>query len=158
MLRLTLTDLLILGIPESLLVILSVCLFSQKRLTCKHYILSVILYSASGFIVRMLPISFGVHTIINIIVLILICLYMLKISVLKAISYTFITFILVSFCEAVYFTLMTKLLKFDIVLEASNNLMKDLYEFPSLILFAIVILMVARIYKKSKSVSKSITN
>jgi len=58
--------------------VLGVFAFSRRKIVLKTYVLTSLLVTIISYLVRLLPISFGVHTIINTLFLILICIIILK--------------------------------------------------------------------------------
>lgn len=57
-------------IPQGFAAVLFIHLVVRQRVVLKTYVLTSLLMGASIFIIRAMPINFGVHTIINILVLI----------------------------------------------------------------------------------------
>ena len=58
--------------------VLGVFAFSRRKIVLKSYVLTSLLVSIISYLVRLLPISYGVHTIINMLFLIMICIIILK--------------------------------------------------------------------------------
>lgn len=55
------------GIPESFLILGGICVISEKSLPIKNYIISSILLSICIFFIRRLPVYWGIHTLIVIV-------------------------------------------------------------------------------------------
>ncbi|MFT5872828.1 MAG: hypothetical protein ACI8WT_001765 [Clostridium sp.] len=140
MLRLSLIEFILRVIPEAFLIIMSINLFSYKRIDSKRYITSSIFIAISTYLVRMLPINYSVHTIINMIIFILISVSINKISIIKAISSVLKVIITISICEFINVVVLDKIMKLDIQTIYNEPLKKILYSMPSLVMFSIIIL------------------
>lgn len=149
MLKLPLLDFFILGIPESFLSILIIYSLGRKRIIWKSYFLLSILLAIVEYSTRMLPINFGVHTMLDMLLIILLAVYVIKIPVLKAVSYTIVEKFIIVFSEVLLFTLMN-LFKIDISNKTSSTLIKDLYEFPYLIFIGLAVIIIRKIRKPEK--------
>nr|WP_312292105.1 hypothetical protein [Clostridium chromiireducens] len=68
MLQLTVLEFTIRTIPEALVYIFAAYVFSNKKLDVNKYLISSFLLAIGTFLVRMLPINYGVHTILAIII------------------------------------------------------------------------------------------
>ena len=55
-------------IPEGLLFILAIYIFSGVKFEVKRFLVSGFVLAIVTFLVRMLPISYGIHTMLNIII------------------------------------------------------------------------------------------
>ncbi len=75
MLKLSIVEFVARAIPEAFLLIFAVYTFSNTRMNKKNYLLSSFLMLIMIFIIRSLPISYGIHTILSIMVIILLSLY-----------------------------------------------------------------------------------
>jgi hypothetical protein len=84
-----------------------------------------------------LPISFGVNTIINMMVFIVIGVYIMRISVNASIFSIFVSVILLSFCEWVNTVVLNSIFKINVL---SNSYLRLIYNLPSLIMFMIIVL------------------
>ena len=71
MLKLSVVEFVARAVPEAFLFIFAIYTFSHTRINKKRYLLSSLLMTIMIFIIRSLPISYGIHTILSIMVLIL---------------------------------------------------------------------------------------
>ncbi len=103
------------------------------------------------FIIRSLPISYGIHTILSIMVLILLSYIINRIDVIRAVKSTIITIILQLICEGTNIFIIQYILK-----ENMNHIFRDpnlktIYGIPSLIIFAcIIVLRYIRLLKRKE--------
>lgn len=100
----------------------------------------------------MLPISYGIHTMLNIIIFFSIQNLLIKIDVNKSIKYSILTTILMFVCEGLN-VIFLQLFHANKMEEIFNNpILKTLYGLPSLVIFLITLL----IYRLIKSNKKEI--
>lgn len=145
-------ELIIRGIPEGILFVFAVHIFSNTKIKFKNYVVSSILLTITIFLIRMLPISYGIHTILNIIMLVVITSVVLKISIIDSIRSGILTAILMFICEGINMGLIQLINGNEIEKIFSNPILKTVYGLPSLIIFTIIILL----YKFIKSNRKGI--
>ena len=139
MLKVTTLEFFLRAIPEAFLFVFSTYTFSKVAINKRRYILSSTLLAIIGFIVRQLPISFGVHTILALIMLIVINVSINKFDVIKAIQSVIITFIIELICEGMNILFIQYVLGLDIEKISSNNITKLIYSSPSLIIFTVIV-------------------
>lgn len=137
MLKLTLTEFFLRSIPESFLLVLLVYLISNKNFKNKDYFISAVILSASMYLVRALPIQFGIHTIIIIMIFIVINHLISKIPVKKSIASSMISMITLAICESVNFLLLS-FAKVNMEMLSVNIALRMIYFMPSLILLAVI--------------------
>lgn len=137
-------------IPEAFLIILAINLLSYKKIKPKEYVASSIFIAISAYLVRMLPIYYGVHTVINIIIYILIAVLVSKISIIKSISSVLKVIALICICEWINVLILDKVMKLDLQIIFNEPFKKILYSTPSLVMFAISILFFYKFWFKSR--------
>lgn len=147
MLKLSPLDFLMIGVPESLLSVLIIYSLARKQIARKSYFIMSIILAIGGYSVRLLPIYFGVHTILSMLILILLTVYFIKIPIVKAIPYVIIEKIIISLSEVLYIFILINLFNIDISTKFSSTLIKNLYEFPYLILIGLAILIIRKARK-----------
>lgn len=111
----------------------------------KNMIFSVIL-SVGVFFIRCLPIYFGIHVIINMILTIIMS-YIIGISIVKSTYSTLLAYLILSLGEVLNVVLLN-LLNININLKVENPFVKCLYGIPSLVFVLIFILTATFILKK----------
>lgn len=151
MLKITILELILIGVPETILLLLSIYIFTSTKFDFKKISLSCVLFTISIFLIRMLPIQFGVHALLNLLVIILLCVNINKINTIKAIFACLISFIIAFICDEASFVLMVKLSINNINNVAQSPILKILYSIPLLLLYSIIILISNKIINTKKS-------
>lgn len=155
MLKLTWIEFFLRTLPEIFIMIWGIHIISRRSIDMIKYVFSSIIVSILTFFVRWLPIYFGVHIMINIILIISI-MAIIKIPIIKAIYSTLLIFLMLSLSEFLN-TLIFKLLNININIQFLNPYKKCLYCLPSLIfllLFIIIINYLLKMKKELKNESK----
>ncbi|WP_343762840.1 hypothetical protein [Clostridium oceanicum] len=142
------------GIPEALLFILAIYLLLNKSVkeNKKLYIISSLIVSISMYLIRLLPIHFGVHTILTITVYIIVFVLINKIEINKAISYSIIVMMILSIGEFINLSILNSIFKSNINAILNNKLLKVILFYPSLIIFMGVILFIYKFNKNRQDI------
>ncbi len=139
MLKLSLLEVVLRALPEGFLIIFAVYAFSKSVISVKKYIISSLIYVMAVYLIRLLPIQYGVHTILNIIVIIVLTTNINKIGIIKSIQGSIMAMILEFICEGVNMIIIRYIFKVNVVNILSNTSLKILYGIPSLVIFATTI-------------------
>lgn len=139
MLKLTLLEFFVRGMPEAFLFIFAAYAFSKNAVNIKRYLVSSVLLAVIGYIIRLLPIHLGVNTILSIIIFIVIIININKIDTIKSIKAVIITIILEFVCEGINVFIIQHILKVDMNYIFSDPTLKILYGIPSLVIFGCII-------------------
>lgn len=158
MLRLTPIEFFLIVIPESFILVLAGYAFSSKKIEKKVFCISSILLAVATYLIRMLPIHFGVHTIILIMIYVLVTVYINKLDVIKSISAVLISSIILFICEWINVYVLTYLFKLSGEIMFRNTATKVLYGIPSLILFSFIIGLIFYKNLHLRKVSKNVFN
>ena len=134
-------ELILRGFPESFMLIFTAHLLFNKPIHKKPYIISSFLFGSLGFLVRFLPIHYGVHIVLNLFIYILILVNISNFELNKSISASIITFMLQITSEAINVMIIESFFMVDIKLIFSNPICKTLYGLPSLLIMAVCILL-----------------
>ncbi|AJE09634.1 hypothetical protein [Clostridium botulinum] len=145
MLKIGVIELLMRLTPESFLLIFIVQAFSNSKISKNKYILSSILLATTIYSIRLLPIHYGVHTILNIIAIILICIFINEVTPIKAISYSLILSIFLALSEALNLYFIYKIFGENVVDIFENPLKKSISGIPSMIMLIITVLFIFKI-------------
>ena len=139
MLKMSFLELFIRLIPESFTMLYLINVLSKEKITIRKYLIISAFVSILVYLVRFLPIYFGIHVIVNIIIYI----YVVTVSgipIVKSIRNTLLAFLILEFCE---FINMILLLVFNIEIdEYTNIIFKNLLGSPSLILLILIIIII----------------
>ncbi|MCE5220315.1 MAG: hypothetical protein LLF98_03380 [Clostridium sp.] len=138
MLRLTAFEFVVRIIPEAFVIILAMSALSNTKLNVKRYIISSLLFGVYVYTVRMLPINYGVHTILDIVIMIIIMSNINKTDIISAIKASLITTIILFICEGLNILLLSLIFKDRLEAIMLNTVLKTIYGLPSLICFAII--------------------
>lgn len=140
MLKLSAIELFTRLIPEVLILIFASYAFSKTKIDGKKYVISVIILGMCVFTIRMLPINYGVHTILNIIALTVIVSCINKIDIIAAIKSSLVTAVLLFVSEGINVVLLKLTIgtnKLNEIIE--NPITKTIYFLPSLFGLAIIV-------------------
>ncbi len=151
MLKITLLEMLLRTIPEGIIIAFAICVFSNEIINRKKIIISGLIFGICIYFIRLLPISFGVHSILLIMIYILISTYYNNIKILKTISSSILSIIILSFFELVNFYMLVDIFNIPINVFLTSPIKKTIAGYPSLLLFFIVIFLSYKFkYKDSK--------
>lgn len=140
MMKLTWIDFFLRLIPETFIFIWGVYTISNKVISKKRYIIYFILISIEIYVVRLLPIHFGVHTIINDIFII--CILIIdKIPINTAIRNTLLTTLILLSSEF-FNIILLKMLNINTEVQFEIPGVRSLILIPSLILFTLLIYLI----------------
>lgn len=129
-------------ILESFILILAGYAFSSMRIEKKDFCISSALLAVATYLIRMLPIHFGVHTIILLVVYVLISVKINKIDINRAISAGLFSSIVLFLSEWINIFVLTKILKINIDIIFKSPIKKSIYLLPSIMLFALMVTLV----------------
>ncbi|MHC1683538.1 MAG: hypothetical protein AB6733_11365 [Clostridiaceae bacterium] len=151
MLNLSFQELFLRGIPEGFLIMFAMNIFSNTSIKVKKYIISSLLYAIIVYYIRQLPIQVGVHTILNIFIIIFISSYINRVDMIPAIRSSIMIIILELICETANVFVIKYIFKLDINYIFNNPNTKIFYGIPSLLLFwCFVTIVYLRKNRKSK--------
>lgn len=149
MLKLSLFELFFRLVPEGFLMGVLMFVLSNKKINGKKLILIGIILGVTPFFIRLLPISFGVHTMLLLIIYIITAVKLNNIDKIKAVSSGLLSIIILSICEFINFILVVNLLKFPADIFLNDVKIKTLAGSPSLLLFALIIFIIYKV-KRNK--------
>lgn len=153
MLKITITDILLRGVPEAFLFIISGCLLSNVKISKMKCVISVLLVSIFVYLIRELPIHYGVHIIINIIMYALVMIFINKIDVIRSFTYSLGFMMLLAISEWLNLLLLNICIKDNLENVLKDPFIKFIYFFPSLIIFLLVIVFIKyKLQRKDKLV------
>ena len=142
----SLSVLLIKGVPEGLLTTLALHIFTKTKIELKKYLSLSAIYIASTYIVRFLPIRMGVNTVLSLIILILCFQFTYKHQLSKIISSvisSLIIMILIALSEVLNVWLLTIMYgkeKAEELFMSNVGITKSISSIPSTVFLAIFIL------------------
>lgn len=140
-------------IPEGFLFIFAIYVFSQINITRKNYIISSLVFSSSVYIIRLLPINYGVHMILSVLVLLFISIVYNKVEAIQSVKSIIILYMIQLISEAVN-VLLLNLMKLDLDKLFKNPIKKSILGLPSLLITLIIIVIFYLINKKRGKLKK----
>jgi hypothetical protein len=139
MIRLTFVEFLFRAIPESFLIVMIAYIFCNKNIAKVLIIKATLIFSISVYLIRLLPIALGVHTIIASICFVIISVFILKISINVSIFSILVSVISLSTCELINSFLLVIIFKIKVFPSIKLRL---IYNTPSLIMFMFIVLII----------------
>jgi len=106
---------------QSFLLILGIYTFNRRKIVLKEYLLTSIIVTILSYLMKLLPITIGVQTIINMLFTYLICVIFIKMPPYRTIKSNLICVVLILLCEMV----VTGLAMLVIGQEALETLIND---------------------------------
>ena len=150
MLRLTWIEFFLRVIPEVLIVVWGINVVARKHLNISKYMFTSIVLALLVFFVRWLPISFGVHMIINMFLTISI-MVIIGVTLIKALYSTFLIYFMLTLSEFLNMIIL-ELLNIDTSIEGINPIIKVMYFSPSLIFLSVFITVINYVLKAKEGV------
>lgn len=140
MLKLTVFEFIFRTLPEAFIFVFASYLFANQKINIKKYIISSIMVAISIFLIRMLPINYGVHTILNIITQTLILNSINKIDIIPAVKSALVTTICLFITELLNMVALNIIYGNQLNEILSNPILKTIYGLPSLGVFLIIVI------------------
>lgn len=140
MLKLTAFEFIFRTLPEAFIFIFASYVLANYKINIKKYILSSILVSISIYLIRMFPINYGVHTILNIIIQTVILFGINKIDIIPAIKSAILTTICLFILEFLNMLLLSFIFKERLNEILLNPNLKVIFGLPSIITLFIIVL------------------
>lgn len=138
MLKITPLEFFTRGLPEAFLFIFAAYVFSKRFVNIKRYIISSVLYGFMAYIVRFLPIHYGVHTIINVFIIITLTVNINKFDLISSIRSAITVIILQFICEGINVLIIQYIFNADMNHVFNDPVLKILYGIPSIIIFGAI--------------------
>lgn len=137
MLKLTIMEFFIRAIPEMFTLVFAATMLAKEKVDKKKYFITSIMLCVGVSLIRRLPITFGVHTILNIILMTILITIIGKINAVKAIRSSMIITIVMVICEVLNILIISKILAVDLAIVSSTPELKIIYGYPSLVFFVL---------------------
>lgn len=141
MLELRPIEFLLRALPESFLVILAIYIFSKSNINKKKYFVTSIIFSLIIFVTRKLPISYGVHMILSVLILQVIIVAYNKIDAIKGIKSIIFIYLIQLISELLNVAILN-LMNINLEVLLLDPLYKTILGLPSLIITGIIILFI----------------
>lgn len=149
MLRTSLGYTLVRTFPECAIVFIIGCYFLNISISKKELLKNSLILGVIQSCIRMLPISFGIHTIIGMAIVLFMLVNMSKNTFINCIMALCKIFLCLILSESIYVSLLTNVLSIPESLFINNyTIMGAIYSLPSLIIFVILSVLLVFLTKK----------
>lgn len=126
---------------QDIIVVLGIFTFNKKPIEIRKFILINTIFIPTTILVRCLPISFGIHTLINLAVLIFITFYFFHFDLYPTVKSTLVTIVLLLLTEIIsIFTMLGVFGQETMNVIMLDSYLKALSTIPMNFLFGIIIL------------------
>lgn len=136
------------GIPQSLLTVLALYIFTRTKIDIKKYLLLSLIFVIATYLVRFLPIALGVNTVLSLFILILTFQFAYKTQlskVIRTIASASGIFILIAVSEVLNMLFLIAIYdrtRAEELFSSKEGLVRGIYTSPTNIFFAILIFLV----------------
>lgn len=149
--EISLIDLIGRTIPEGVFFVWAFYTLSQTKIEINRYFLSVIIMIALNYVTKLLPIHYGVHTLLIMVGLVATNIIINKIDIIKSILVTIGVIIIEFISEIIDLAILQYLFKVDAAYIFSNSQLKVLYGLPSFLFFILFILILKFLINKTEN-------
>lgn len=136
------------AIPEGFLFVLAVYIFSKTKIDKRKYVVASIIYGGILYLVRLLPINYGVHTILALMFLVLFVTMYNKIDTIKVMRSVLIIFLIQFLTEGLNILVINLIPNINIDILFNDPIAKALLGLPSLIVAYSIIYLFYLLNKK----------
>lgn len=143
-----LTELIIRAIPETLLFVGASFVLTKTKIDKKNFILSSCILCILPYITRLLPVDFGITSLLSLIFLVFSNVKINKIKPVASIKASVLIYITMFLSEFISITFMQVVLKLNMNEIFKNTVMRAIAGIPSLFIFAIFIFIVHKVSKQ----------
>ena len=138
--KITLLDLILKGIPESAIFMLGIFAFSKTKINARRYLSAASILFLATCIIRLLPINYGINTLLSVIISAILGIAIIKINFLQAIKASLLTIVAVLIGEGVNLFLLQVAYGSQKTLEIIGDpISKTINTIPSTIVFGLII-------------------
>jgi hypothetical protein len=138
-------------IPEAFLMIYSIYILTKSKVDMKKILISSIIGGIGIYLIRFLPIHFGIHTILSIMLYILLAVKLNKMDIYKAITMTLVSIIILFISDFLFVIIYTKIFQFSSEVLFGGGWVSNITGIPSLLLLYLVIWIIAYFKKKKEN-------
>jgi len=148
MLQLPILSLFIRLIPETFLVMYAICLLTNSKVDLKKIFISGVIGGIVIYILRLLPIHFGVHTILSVMLYILLAIKLNKIEMYKAIVGSLVATIICFISDIILIAVYTNIIIVSSEAISGQTWVSVVAGLPSLIIFYLILKTIVYFRKK----------
>lgn len=154
MIEITLIELIGRVIPEELLFMWGCYILSNTKFNYKRLFLSSIILAVFVYLIRLLPIHFGINTLLNIILFTFLNIKVNRINTIKSIQVTLYSMALGFACEFINVAIIKYIFRADLDYVFSSPILKIIYGTPFFVIFTMFIILTATLSKKLRTNTK----
>lgn len=144
------------GFLQSMSFVLGVHAFTKNKIIKSTFIICTVIFMIATYLIRLLPIHFGVHTLLSLILLIFLSLYILKFPIYSCVKATLFSTVILLMTEAVNIVFLNIVFDKQRFLEFMEDpILKSIAGIPGNILFFVVIVILYKYLTKEKSNEKA---
>ncbi len=126
------------GIPENIAIVAIAFALAKAKFEWKRIVLMGILMALTAYVIRLIPVTFGVHTIVCLGLLVFLLSYFAKVDLTRTITSVLITYIILALVETISRSILLKLLNWSIEDVMNNELLITLTGLPEVVLLFII--------------------
>lgn len=138
-------------LPQDISIIIGIYTFNKQKIQFKKFLACIVITLVAVSLIRLLPISFGIHTLLSMIVLIFLGVYFLGFPIHKTIMSVFLTFIIILILETSSMKMLTLIYGsngFQSIMD--NPITNAVAGFPvSVLLFVIILILYFKLTKQA---------
>lgn len=136
-------------IPEAFFVVLSICLLTNSKINYKNIATAAVIAGTCVYLTRLLPIHFGVHTVLGVVIYYLLAYKFNNIKMNKVLLGTMVSTILLFISDALLVAIYKNIFDLPVELLMGKTLYSLVITLPSLIIFYFLVRIV--VYFKGKN-------
>ncbi|MEF9959194.1 MAG: hypothetical protein RR090_11945, partial [Niameybacter sp.] len=140
--HLSIMELFLRAIPDAALFIMGTHIFAHIPINKARIIKSILIMALTVYVIRCLPITFGIHTLLGVVATTLLIIIIYKIDLIQSIRATFLTTLVQYISELLNMIWIQLYLGKELEVVFQNPTSKILYGIPSLILSTVILYLV----------------
>lgn len=138
------------SLPQNLSIVIGIYAFNKQKIHAKKFWICMLISLVAIFLIRLLPISFGIHTLLGMIVLVFLGVYFLGFPIHKTIRSVFFTTIIILIIEIINMNVLTLIYGaegFETIM--ADSLTNAIAGFPASLLLLVTIFVLYIIFTKN---------
>lgn len=155
MLHLSIMELFFRAVPDSIILIMGAHIFSRANINNLKVLKSVIFMSFVIYLIRCLPITFGIHTLLGVVGVTIVSVKFHKIDLIKALKAVFFTVFIQYLSEIINMAWIQICLGKNLELIFSNPTAKILYGIPSMLITSSTLYLCYLKYRSRKELTNN---
>lgn len=133
------------GIPEMIALTTFAFVLAKADLNWRIICASGVVMGVIAFVIRLLPVTFGVHTIVLIFLLIIIIHQFAKVEIIKTVVSVFLSFVVLVLLETVTHVTLFSVLEFSMETVMNSEMLMILVGIPQIVLLFLISFVIKKI-------------